>query len=109
MQKTEKGIKKFSKQEKLRILTEAKKNGVKVTLTKYDLYPATYYYWKKKFIVYGAEGLDHKKVKDANAQILRLEKENETLKIILGELQLESKLKDDLLKNKYPELGKKKW
>ncbi len=31
---TEKGMKKFSKEEKLRILEEAKTNGVKVTLAK---------------------------------------------------------------------------
>ena len=43
-----KGRKKFTKVEKLSILREAKDQGVKVTLAKYDLYPATYYYWKKK-------------------------------------------------------------
>lgn len=32
---------KFSKAEKLKILTESKKNGVKVTLEKHGIYPAT--------------------------------------------------------------------
>ena len=35
--------KKYTKAEKVRILNEAKRQGVKVTLDKYNLYPATYY------------------------------------------------------------------
>ena len=37
METTEKGIKKFSKEEKQKILEEAQSNGIKVTLAKYDL------------------------------------------------------------------------
>lgn len=109
VKKTSKGTKKFTKSEKLSILKEASKCGVKKTLEKYALYPATFYYWKKKFIVYGEEGLEHKRIKDAGAAIKALEKENEALKILLAEKELESKLKDDLLKKKYPELRKKRW
>ena len=105
----EKGTKKFTKKEKLQIIAEAKKNGVKVTLEKYALYPGTFYYWRKKLIVYGEEGLEHKRVKDAQKVISALEKENEQLKLLLAEKDLEAKLKDDLLKKKYPELRKKKW
>ena len=109
VKRTPKGRKKFTKVEKLRILREAKDQGVKVTLAKYDLYPATYYYWKKKLIVYGEDGLDHQSIKDSKAHISALEKENEALKILLGEVQLQGKLKDELLKKKYPELREKKW
>jgi hypothetical protein len=35
MKTTDKGIKKFSKEEKLAILEEGKRNGIKVTLAKY--------------------------------------------------------------------------
>lgn len=109
MKTTAKGTKKFTKKEKLQIIDEAKKNGVKVTLEKYALYPGTFYYWKKKLIVYGEEGLDHKRIKDAQKAISSLEKENEQLKLLLAEKELEAKLKDELLKKKYPELRKKKW
>jgi len=105
---TEKGMKKFSKEEKLRILEEAKTNGVKVTLTKYHLYPATFYYWRKKFTVYGEEGLSHQVVKNHESLIKKLEKENEALKMMLAEKELESRLKDELLKKKYPEMRKKR-
>lgn len=108
MEKTSKGTKKFTKGEKLKILAEAKKNGVKRTLDKYALYPGTYYYWKKKLTVYGEAGLEHKK-SVADQQLIKiLERENEALKILLAEKELESKLKDDLLKKKYPELRRRK-
>jgi putative transposase len=107
MKKTEKGTKKFTTKEKLSILKEAKERGVTVTLSKYGLYPATYYYWKKKHLIYGEEGLSHRKTKDLESDIKRLEKENEQLKNILAEKELESKLKDEMLKKKYPEWRRK--
>jgi len=106
MKKTEKGTKKFTKKEKLRIITEAKKNGVKITLEKYDLYPATYYYWKKKLEEQGEGGLDAVLQKATRLELRDLKKENLTLKILLAEKELESKLKDELLKKKYPNLKK---
>ena len=107
VKKTEKGTKKFTKEEKLSILAEAKTNGVKVTLAKYELYPATYYYWKRKLLVHGEEGLNHRTQKDLVAENRRLEKENERLKVLLGEKELESSLKDEVIKKKYG--GKKRW
>ena len=92
---------KYSEKEKLSILKEGDLNGVKKTLLKYDLYPGTYYYWKKKYQTLGAEGLAH----GANAarlkEVKQLRKENEMLKQIIAEKELESKLKDELLKKKY--------
>ena len=41
VKKTDKGTKEFKKAEKLTILTEAQSNGVIITLSKYDLHPAT--------------------------------------------------------------------
>jgi putative transposase len=37
----------FSKEEKLKILEEANKNGVQLTLEKHGIYPATYYSWNR--------------------------------------------------------------
>jgi putative transposase len=39
--------------------------------------------------------------------IKKHEKENEALKLMLADKELESRLKDDLLKKKYPELRKR--
>lgn len=107
MEKTEGGVKKFSKAEKLAILEEAKRHGVKATLEKYDLYPATFYYWKNKLEFHGEEALEHAKHRNYAVEIKQLIKENEVLKQLLAEKELESRLKDELLKKKYPELRKK--
>jgi putative transposase len=57
--------------------------------------------------VYGEDGLNHRTFKERESQIKRLEKENEQLKILLAEKELEGKLKDEMLKKKYPELRRK--
>ena len=41
--------KRWSKDQKLKILKEASTQGVRETLEKYGVYPATYYSWKKKY------------------------------------------------------------
>jgi len=107
MKVTAKGTKKHTKAEKLSIIAEAGRKGVKVTLAKYGLYPATYYYWKKKLLVYGETGLEHRRLKGREAEMKRMEKENQMLKILLAEKELEGKLKDEMLKKKYPELRKR--
>ena len=99
--------KKYTKEEKLKILKEANRQGVKVTLEKYDLYPATFYYWKKKYETMGAEGMDHGMTKERLRRIKQLEKEVAMLKEIVAEKELESKLKDEPLKKKYPHLRRK--
>lgn len=106
MKKTEKGTKKFTKKEKVAILQEASKKGVTVTLAKYAIYPGTYYYWKRKYVDMGSAGLDHGLTKERLARIRELEKENEMLKQLLAEEKLEGKLKNELLKKKYPHLRK---
>src|SRR5690554_7149394 len=97
----------FSKEEKIKILEEAKKNGVQPTLDKHGVYPATYYSWKKKFESMGEAGFRHGMTPDHLKEIKRLEKENEMLKKILAEKELEGRLKDDLLKKKYAWARKK--
>tara|TARA_R110002111_G_C5869168_1_gene361316 strand:+ start:371 stop:682 length:312 start_codon:yes stop_codon:yes gene_type:complete len=92
----------FSKEEKLKILEEAKKNGVQPTLDKFGIFPATYYSWKKKFETMVETGFRHGMTPGHLKEIRRLEKENELLKKLLAEKEIESHLKDDLLKKKYP-------
>lgn len=104
VKETGKGTKKFTKEEKLAILKEASEKGVTVTLERYDVYPATYYYWKRKLNEAGEAGLSHGITKKKLADIRRLEKENQMLKTLLAEKELESRLKDEMLKKKYPHL-----
>jgi len=91
----------FTKEEKLKIIKEASEQGVKVTLEKYAVYPVSYYSWKKKFETMGEEGFAHGITPNQLKRIRELEKENKLLKDIVVQKELESKLKDELLKKKF--------
>jgi putative transposase len=39
---------KFITEDKLKLIKEASEQGVTKTLAKYDVYPATYYSWRRK-------------------------------------------------------------
>jgi len=54
----------------------------------------------------GSDGLDHSVLKERLQRVEVLEKENMKLKELLAEEKLESALKNDLLKKKYPHLRK---
>jgi putative transposase len=97
----------FTKKEKLEIIKEVTAHGVRLTLEKHGVYPATYYSWKKKFEQMGEEGFAHGMTKERLAKIKELEQEVDLLKQLLAEKELESKLKDELLKKKYPKVQKK--
>lgn len=91
----------FTTEQKLAILKEASENGVNLTLAKHGIFPATYYQWKKKFASMGAEGFSHGMTTGQLKRIRVLEKENQLLKEIIVEKELEGKLKDELLKKKF--------
>ncbi len=91
----------FTKQQKMSILKEASEQGVVKTLEKYGIYSTTYYSWKEKFSSMGEEGLDYGMTKSHLKRTRQLEKENRILKELVAEKELESKLKDELVKKKY--------
>jgi len=91
----------FTKEEKLRIIKEASEQGVNPTLEKYGIYRASYYTWKQKMEQMGEEGFHHGMTPQHLKRIRELEKENQTLKQLLAEKELEGKLKSELLKKKY--------
>ena len=92
---------KFTKEQKLEILEEASLQGVQATMDKHGLYPTTFYSWKKKFETMGEAGFRHGMTPEHIKEIKRLEKENEQLKLLLAEKELEGRLKYELLKKKY--------
>ena len=98
----------WTKEEKLNILREAKKQGVEVTLRKHGVYPSTYYSWRKKHLVEGEAGIDDTASKRKDKKYIRqMEDEIALLKELLAEQAIESALKDELLKKKYPWARKK--
>ena len=93
--------KRLSTAEKIKIVKEASTNGVRVTLEKHGIFPATFYGWKRKFEQMGEEGFSHGMTPKHLKEIKRLEKENELLKKLLAEKELEGHLKSELLKKKF--------
>ena len=79
---------KFTTAEKLVIVKEAASKGVKETLAKYDVYPATYYAWRRKFEEMGEEGFQHGITTKKLRQLKALEKENQRLKELVAEKEL---------------------
>ncbi len=79
---------KFTTADKLAILKEASSKGVQETLAKYDLYPATYYAWRKKFEEMGEEGFQHGVTTKKLRQLKALEQENQRLKELVAEKEL---------------------
>jgi transposase-like protein len=90
-----------TKEEKLRIIEECQKNGVTVTCNKYGIFPSSYYTWLRKYKQMGTEGLIHGMTREQQKEIRRLERENQKLRNVIAQQQLESAMKDELLKKKY--------
>lgn len=79
---------KFTTEDKLKIVKEASRVGVKETLAKYDIYPATYYSWRKKFEEMGEDGFRHGMTTKRLRELKALEKENLKLKELVAEKEL---------------------
>lgn len=98
----------FTKEEKLSIIKEVSEQGLKSTLEKHKIYPASYYSWKSKFDQMGEDGFSHGISLGQLKRIRELEKENKLLKELIVDKELEGKLKDELLKKKFALEKKKK-
>jgi len=85
----------FSKEDKLRILNEVREHGVKITLDKHGLYPATYYSWKRKYEEMGESGFSRGMTKERLKEIKRLQKENGKLKELVAEKELVIKMHEE--------------
>jgi putative transposase len=96
-----KALHKRTPQEKEKILLDIQTLGVTVGCRKYVLSKRLYYDWLYRYNALGLEGLEDRRGKNMDAQVRRLEKENRMLKELLAEKELESRLKDELLKKKF--------
>ncbi len=103
-----KQIHKRSPQEKEKILLDIQRLGVTVGIRKHGIAKAQYYDWLEKYNAHGIEGLEDRRGKNMDAMIKKLEKENRMLKELLAEKDLESRMKDELLKKKIAQWNKGK-
>jgi putative transposase len=101
-----KQIHKRTPQEKERILQEIERLGVVAGCRKHGLSRNLYYEWLDRYNSQGLAGLEDRRGKNLDAMMKKLEKENRILKELLAEKELESKLKDELLKKKIAQWNK---
>ncbi len=98
---------KWTPLEKERILLDIQSLGAIAGCRKHGLSKTLYYNWLNKYNSSGLEGLEDRRGKNMDAHVKRLEKENRILKELLAEKELESKLKDELLKKKFGQQERK--
>lgn len=90
----------WSIEEKISMLKDIEKGDIAEGCRRHEIYPSTYYLWKKNYQINGIEGLKSKPGRKSDKELKRLEKENLQLKKLLAEKELEMSLKDELLKKK---------
>ena len=86
----------WSIEEKIKILQDIQKIGVVEGCRKHGIYASTYYDWKRKYEEKGADGFISRPGRKSNAEIKKLQKENQRLKQLLAEKELELSLKGEL-------------
>jgi len=90
----------WSIEEKIAILKDIQKTGVVEGCRKHGIYSTTYYDWKKKYEEKGADGLIPRYGRKEAGELRRVQRENERLKKLLAEKELELSMKTELLKKK---------
>ena len=96
-----------SKEEKERIIKDCQRIGVVAGCRKHGTTPSSYYTWLDKYESSGLDGLEDRRGKSQDFLIKRLEKEVRLLKEIVAEKEMESKMKDELLKKKFAQMNQK--
>ena len=93
-----KSYKKWSRQEKIKILQAAEQEGVISACRKHDVSTATYYNWKKVYDQHGEAGFQQDK---SDQHYKKLEEENRMLKKLLVDKDLALEVQKELLKKKF--------
>ena len=87
----------WSKDQKLQVIQEAEVNGLQPTLRKYSLSQSLFHKWKRRFNEQGALGLEPQYPR-VDPEKRKMEQEIKQLRELVGELSLELRFKDELLK-----------
>ncbi len=90
----------WSVEEKLAILKDIDSLGVVEGCRKHGIYTMTYYDWKQKLESNGESGLVPYFKKQETKELKKLQEENDLLKKLLAEKEMELAMKDELLKKK---------
>lgn len=87
----------WSEQQKLQIIQETEVNGLLPVLRKYELSQSLFHKWKRSFDKEGITGLVNKYHK-IDPEKRRMEVEIKRLRELVGELSLELRFQEELLK-----------
>ena len=93
---------KWTKEEKLKIIKESESEGVTVTIRKHGIYANTLYGWKEKLALGGEQALAPTRLL-IDPEIKRLKQENLMLKELVAEKELALRIKEELLKKSVPQ------
>lgn len=94
-----KSKKRKSTQEKIAIIKEGKENGWVETARKHDISYPTLQSWRLRFESGGETALSGK-LDISSGELKKLMRENQVLKELVAEKELEIRIKDELLKKK---------
>ena len=98
--------KRWTAEEKLAFIQEAEGEGVVATCRKYGIYASEYYQWKRRSDALGIiEGLSSRRSRDPEFE--KLMRENQRLKQLLADKELELNIKESLLKKHSREIREK--
>lgn len=91
----------WKSEEKLAIIKEVKEKGTVVeTCRKYSIDSSMYYKWKESYDTFGLDGLkSHSRRMEPGVR--KLVKENEKLKTLLAEKELESAMLSEFIKKRW--------
>ena len=107
MDKMKRPWRKWTAEEKERIILDIKRLGVVAGCRKHQISSTLYYDWLDKYAAHGLDGLRTKRNIDTDRKLKRMEKENLLLKEIIAEKELTIKMQEQIIKKKSPEWKKK--
>lgn len=90
----------WSIHQKLEILNYSKDKGVAQAAREFEVSPGSIYKWQENYSLYGESGLSRKKkgMQLNEVEFKRLKRENEQLKLLLAEKELENRIQREMLK-----------
>ncbi len=94
------GTRQWSKEQKLRVIQEAEVDGLHPKLRKFSLSQLLFRKWKHRFHEQGALGFESQ-YPPVDPEKRRMEQEIKRLRELVGELSLELRFKDELLKKSW--------
>ena len=86
--------KRFTREQKLEILNYYKQYGGAKATRRYDVAMSSIFKWRDQFEQYGVEGLNNNQGRsDKDPELERLRRENQALKTIIADKELELRIK----------------